>query len=188
MVMEASPTSSLKVPEPELLFEFLVVPLDAPAQLRERDEAVEGDVFRKGRKPELRGLLLLSWPFDEEPFLVTGNASIEVPVRGANTDAREARDQEVGAPLAPGDHLPGLGRKRKRETLDGLGLVVGVAEHAARRAPTPGAGDARFRSAFGSLSPTETTLAGAQTFPDFDKKNPPQLAAVSSILLGKHLW
>ena len=49
MVMEASPTSSLKVPEPELLFEFLVVPLDAPAQLRERDEAVEGDVFRKGR-------------------------------------------------------------------------------------------------------------------------------------------
>ena len=87
MVMEASPTSSLKVPEPELLFEFLVVPLDAPAQLRERDEAVEGDVFRKGRKPELRGLLLLSWPFDEEPFLVTGNASIEVPVRGANTDA-----------------------------------------------------------------------------------------------------
>src|SRR5215204_3409205 len=140
MVMEASPTSSLKVPEPELLFEFLVVPLDAPAQLRERDEAVEGDVFRKGRKPELRGLLLLSWPFDEEPFLVTGNASIEVPVRGANTDAREARDQEVGAPLAPGDHLPGLGRKRKREALDGLGLVVGVAHHAARRAPTLGPG------------------------------------------------
>lgn len=143
--MEASPTSSLKVPEPELLFEFLVVPLDAPAQLRERDEAVEGDVFRKGRKPELRGLLLLSWPFDEEPFLVTGNASIEVPVRGANTDAREARDQEVGAPLAPGDHLPGLGRKRKRETLDGLGLVVGVADHAARRAPTPGPGPDRRR-------------------------------------------
>src|SRR5215203_1012128 len=42
MVMEASPTSSLEVPEPELLFQFLVVPLDAPAQLRERDEAVEG--------------------------------------------------------------------------------------------------------------------------------------------------
>ena len=40
MVMEAPPTSSLKVPQPELLFEFLVVPLDAPAQLRERDQAV----------------------------------------------------------------------------------------------------------------------------------------------------
>jgi len=90
MVMEASPTSSLKVPEPELLFEFLVVPLDAPAQLRERDEAVEGDVFRNGRKPELRGLLLLSWPFDEEPFLVTGNASIEVPVRGAKREIKRS--------------------------------------------------------------------------------------------------
>src|SRR3954451_10328125 len=55
MVMKASPTSSLEVPEPELLLEFLVVPLDAPAQLRERDEAVEVDVFRNGRKPELRG-------------------------------------------------------------------------------------------------------------------------------------
>src|SRR3954465_10108802 len=93
MVMEASPTSSLEVPEPELLFEFLVVPLDAPAQLRERDEAVEDDVFRNGCKPELRGFLLLSWPFDQEPFLIPGNASIEVPVRGANTDSakREIR-------------------------------------------------------------------------------------------------
>src|SRR5918995_4394524 len=112
MVMEASPTSSLEVPEPELLFQFLVVPLDAPAQLRERDEAVEGDVFRNGSKPELRGLLLLSWPFDQEPFLIPGNASIEVPVRGANTDTREARDQDVGAAFAPGNHLPGLGRER----------------------------------------------------------------------------
>ena len=109
----------------------------------QRDAPVRsaGDL-RVGRR-EL--LLLLSWPFDEEPFLVTGNASIEVPVRGANTDAREARDQEVGAPLAPGDHLPGLGRKRKRETLDGLGLVVGVADHAARRAPTSGPGPDRRR-------------------------------------------
>lgn len=113
MVMEASPTSSLEVPEPELLFQFLVVPLDAPAQLRERDEAVEGDVFRNGSKPELRGLLLLSWPFDQEPFLIPGNASIEVPVRGANTDTREARDQDVGAAFAPANHLPGLGRKGK---------------------------------------------------------------------------
>src|SRR3954471_21913885 len=146
MVMEASPTSSLEVPEPELLFQFLVVPLDAPAQLRERDEAVEGDVFRNGSKPELRGLLLLSWPFDQEPFLIPGNASIEVPVRGANTDTREARDQDVGAAFAPGNHLPGLGRKRKHETLDGLGLVVGVADHAARRAPPPGPGpDRRWR-------------------------------------------
>src|SRR3954447_1523764 len=145
MVMEASPPSSREVPEPELLFEFLVVPLDAPPQFRERDEAVEGAVFRNGSKPELRGLLLLSWPFDQEPFLIPGNASIEVPMRGANTDTREARDQDVGVALAPGDHLPGLGGKGKRETLDGLGLVVGVADHAARRAPPPGPGPDRRR-------------------------------------------
>src|SRR3954453_4548195 len=102
MVMEASPPSSLEVPEPELLFEFLVVPIDAPPQFRERDEAVEGDVFRKGSKPEFRGLPLLSWPFDQEPFLSPGNASIEIAVRGANTDTREAREQDVRVALAPG--------------------------------------------------------------------------------------
>src|SRR3954465_9669981 len=91
MVVEASPTSSLEVPEPELLFEFLVIPLDAPAQLRERDEAVEGDVFRNGRKPELRGFLLLSWPFDQEPFLIPGNASIEVPEHGHARSERSGR-------------------------------------------------------------------------------------------------
>src|SRR3954453_13665107 len=92
MVMEASPTSSLEVPEPELLFPFLVVPLDAPAQLRERDEAVEGDVFRNGSKPELRGLLLLSWPFDQEPFLIPGNASIEaVETERLRADAEQRR-------------------------------------------------------------------------------------------------
>src|SRR3954452_3454981 len=81
----------------------------------------------------------------QRSFASSTRRSRRVPVRGANTDAREARDQEVGAPLAPGDHLPGLGRKRKRETLDGLRLVVGVADHAARRAPTPGPGPDRRR-------------------------------------------
>jgi hypothetical protein len=61
LVVEASPTSSLEVPEPELLLQFLVVPLNAPAQLRQLAEAVEGGVFRNGRQPELRGPLLLSW-------------------------------------------------------------------------------------------------------------------------------
>src|SRR5215210_3181581 len=99
MVMEASPTSSLKVPEPELLFEFLVVPLDSPAQFRERDEAVEGDVFRKGRKPEHRRLLLLSWPFDQEPFLVPGERFDRSP--DARREHEHARSERSGRRRCP---------------------------------------------------------------------------------------
>ena len=101
MVMEASPTSSLEVPEPELLFEFLVVALDAPAQLRERDEAVEGDVFRKGRKPELRGLLLLIWPFDQQPFLQAGDRFDRSPgARRERGRARSEIERHVACPRA----------------------------------------------------------------------------------------
>ena len=47
MVVEATPPSAFEMPEPDLLFEFLIIALDAPAQLGEIDKAAEGDVFGK---------------------------------------------------------------------------------------------------------------------------------------------
>ena len=104
------PAPPLEVPETELLLQFLVVPLDAPAQLRQRDEPVESDVFRNGRQPEPGRFLLVRRPFEDEPFLVAGRTPIVVAVRGTDANAREARARDVGAALPPGDRLPGLGR------------------------------------------------------------------------------
>jgi hypothetical protein len=44
--MEAKPPAPLEVPEPDLLLEFLVIALDAPAQLGQADELSEGDALR----------------------------------------------------------------------------------------------------------------------------------------------
>ena len=46
MVMEAAPIASLEVIQPEFLFQVLVVPLDAPANLDGGDELLAGDVRR----------------------------------------------------------------------------------------------------------------------------------------------
>ena len=47
VVVEATPSTPLEMPEPDLLLEFLVIALDAPAQLGEVDQRAEGDVLRK---------------------------------------------------------------------------------------------------------------------------------------------
>ena len=40
--------TSLEMPEPDLLLEFLIIAFDAPAQLCNIDQTMEGDAFRKG--------------------------------------------------------------------------------------------------------------------------------------------
>ena len=73
-MVEASPTSPLVMTETDLLLQVLVVPFDAPAQLGEIDQLGERGVFRQGREPVLRRLLLVLGPFDQEPFLDAGVA------------------------------------------------------------------------------------------------------------------
>jgi len=53
VVVEASPTSAFEVIQAHFLLEVLVVALDAPAQLGELDQALEGDVGRQGGEPVL---------------------------------------------------------------------------------------------------------------------------------------
>jgi hypothetical protein len=43
VMVEAAPSPPFEVPEPDFLFEFLIVALDAPAQLGNIDELPEGD-------------------------------------------------------------------------------------------------------------------------------------------------
>src|SRR6266849_6803610 len=56
--MEAAPSAALEMSEPHLLLEFLIVALDAPAQLGKVHQAMEGDAFGKGREPVFGRLLL----------------------------------------------------------------------------------------------------------------------------------
>ena len=67
-MMEAAPSAPFEMPEPDLLLELLIVALDAPAQLGEIDQAVEGDVLRKRREPVFGRLVLALRPLDQQPF------------------------------------------------------------------------------------------------------------------------
>ena len=48
--MEAAPVSPLEVVQTELLFEFLIFALDAPATLDSVDQCLAGDVRRQRRE------------------------------------------------------------------------------------------------------------------------------------------
>jgi hypothetical protein len=108
--MKAPPAPSLVVPEPKLLLQFLIVPLDAPTQFRQLYEPFEADVFQNGRKLKSGRLLLLRRPLEDEPFLGPRRTLVVVAVSGTDANAREARTQDVCTPLPPGDRLPNVGR------------------------------------------------------------------------------
>ena len=68
VMMEASPSSPLELPEAEFAFQFLVVAFDAPTQFGRVDESVDGRIFGQARKPVFRWLFFAFGPFDEKRF------------------------------------------------------------------------------------------------------------------------
>src|SRR4051795_7087039 len=117
VVMEPAPAAPLIVPQSEFLLELLVVALDAPAQLGQRDEAVEGDVLGKGGEPVFRRPLLLRRPLDQQPFLRAGFAKMIVAMRRPHSQTRKARGERVGRALPPRDRGPRVCRQRERDLL-----------------------------------------------------------------------
>src|SRR6266568_1029686 len=67
--MEATPSASFIMPEPDLLLELLIVALDAPAQLGGVNQIAECDVARQGRKPIPGRFLLPLGPLNQQPFI-----------------------------------------------------------------------------------------------------------------------
>lgn len=95
VVMKSSPPSPLEVIEPDLLLHLLVVAFNAPAQLRELDELLQGDVGGERRQPMLRRLLLFRGPLVQEPLFVAGWLALKMMMGAAHAHRTEAR------PLVP---------------------------------------------------------------------------------------
>src|SRR5260370_38111341 len=77
-MMEAEPAAAFEMSEADLLLEFLIVALDAPAQLSEVHQAMEGDAFGKGREPVFGRLLLAFRPLDQQPPFRPALAALEL--------------------------------------------------------------------------------------------------------------
>src|SRR4051794_19973540 len=103
--MKAAPAPSLKVTQADLLLEFLIIPLNAPAQFRPIGELREADVLRQGREPVLGRLFLAFRPFDQAPLLRPQGRTPVVAVRRPNPHGRKARGQRRLGAFAPSDDL-----------------------------------------------------------------------------------
>src|SRR6185295_13159967 len=104
--MKATPTAPLEMRKPDLLLEFLIIALDAPAQLRAIDQAIEGDVVGERRKPVFGRLDLALRPFNQQPFRRPWISALIIAMGDANAHARKARDQWLGRAFAPFDCGP----------------------------------------------------------------------------------
>src|SRR5215471_4485337 len=83
-MVEAAPSPSFKMSQPDLLLEFLIVAFDPPSQLGNVDELTERDVFRKRRQPIFDRLVLAIGPFNQQPPPADCR-------RASNPDARHER-------------------------------------------------------------------------------------------------
>src|SRR5262252_11255566 len=101
-MMEATPSAPFIMPEPDLLLEVLIVPLDAPAQLGKVDEPAEAEVCRQCREPIFGRLGVALGPFDEQP-LRHHQFRNELVMPDANPHAREAPCEPIGRAFPPPD-------------------------------------------------------------------------------------
>src|SRR4249919_219859 len=68
-MVKAAPSAAFKMPEPDLLLEFLIITLNAPTQLGGVNQIAQRNVSRQGREPVLGRFLLALGPLDQQPFL-----------------------------------------------------------------------------------------------------------------------
>src|SRR5438552_5686774 len=126
-MMEAAPSATFEVPEPDLLLELLIIALDAPAQLSQIDEGGKIDVFRQSREPVFGRLLLAFRPLDQQPLRRTRRGEFLVAMRRVNPQARKPRRQRRRRTFTPRDHSPCPLRQAQRQRLDGERPMFAVA-------------------------------------------------------------
>ena len=101
VMMKATPAPSLVVAQAELLLQFLVVPLNAPAHLGHPDQFDKRSIDRQRRQPVLRRFSLAAWPFDQQPLLLTQGSMSLVAMRRSYSERCKTRGQFRVGPLAP---------------------------------------------------------------------------------------
>src|SRR5262245_38488227 len=143
-MVKAAPSAAFVVSEPDLLLEFLVVALDAPAQLGEVDQSIEDDFFRQVREPVTGRFGFALRPFDQQPLgRMRRVPSIVVMGRAYPQPARARAKPVVGA-FTPSDRAPTPFRLTQGQLLDRyrlVGVVTTQPGRAGGRAPHKASGE-----------------------------------------------
>ena len=127
VVTEAAPAASFVMIQPEFLFEFLIIPLDAPALIRSADQFIEcRGLGQRGEGVLLRFGLMLR-PLDEQPLLWPEACASDVAAGMAYADGGEAAGENLIRAFAPLHSPKVLSRQRHRQRLDRQRLTIGRA-------------------------------------------------------------
>src|SRR3989442_6852264 len=103
--MEPAPPTALKMVQPDLILQFLIVALDPPPNLGQADEVGERDAGGQRREPELGRHGFSRRPLDRQPFLGAGFHPLLLTMRGAESAARQTRAHSPPGALPPPPRL-----------------------------------------------------------------------------------
>jgi len=101
VVMKAAPTAALEMAEAKLLFEFLVITLDAPAQLGDAHQLLERSGGGQGTQEVFGRFGFATRPLDQQPLFGVGLGAQVVAVRTAHPQRGKARGQGFIGAFAP---------------------------------------------------------------------------------------
>jgi hypothetical protein len=116
VTVKAEPSASFEMPEADLLLEFLIVALDASAQLGGVDQIAKRNAFRQGPEPIFCGFFLALWPLDQQPLLRRSLGMLADRCR-LNAHAGEPRGQPFIGALPPLDRAPRFCGQSERDLL-----------------------------------------------------------------------
>ena len=133
--MKTAPATSFIVSQPKLLFEILVVALDAPAHVGRRHQIVQRHGFGQARQIVLERFGIAGRPLDQQPLLGLQAGAADVAARVAYPKRGKTPLECLVATLAPTDGLERIGRQRLRQFLDRHRLTCRSAPRHHRRAP-----------------------------------------------------
>src|SRR3989442_12303275 len=99
--MEPAPPTALKMVQPDLILQFLIVALDPPPNLGQADEVGERDAGGQRREPELGRHGFSRRPPDRQPFLGAGFPPLSATMRGGHAGAHKARTRPSPGAFPP---------------------------------------------------------------------------------------
>src|SRR5512137_2101836 len=136
VMVEAPPTTALEMAKPQFLLELLVVALDAPTQLGQARQLLDGGRHGQRTQEVLGRFRFVARPLDEQPLLWRRCGASVIAMGTADTDGSEARGQRRIRTLAPGDGTVTTAGQLPRQFLDRQRPVLGIAPQSAGRAAT----------------------------------------------------
>src|SRR6266853_1552094 len=181
-MMEAAPSAPFIVSKPDLLLEFLIVPLDTPAQLGKVDELAEADIGWQRRQPIFGRLGFAYGPLDQQPLL-RQQFRLELAMSDPNAHAGEARRQPLGRTLSPPDRVPGIFGQITRQAFGRDQIRLVATSRIVQRPASPPRSDAGwpnqdFRLNADDVAHAQRRHAGAQ----------PRVSSISAVHQGDTAW